>query len=173
VLPGNTLKIVDPATFAVMPLETEGEIAVKGPTLMLGYLGTPLDETLDAAGFLLTGDRGRLDRAGRLFWEGRLSEVIKTGGANVSPREIDAVLSETLGEMVVTCVVPRPDEAVEEERVRTFARERLASYKVPRHVLVLREEELARTGSDKLKTGELRRICTERLAASQAPDPTR
>ena len=59
---------------------------------MLGYIGTPLDETLDAEGFFRTGDGGYLDDAGRLFWEGRLTDIIKTGGANVSPLEVDEAL---------------------------------------------------------------------------------
>ena len=76
-----------------MPRGERGEICVKGPTLMLGYVGTPLDETLDAEGFFRTGDGGYLDEEGRLFWEGRLTDIIKTGGANVSPLEIDEALA--------------------------------------------------------------------------------
>ena len=88
---------------------------------MLGYIGTPLGETLDPDGFFPSGDGGYLDEAGRLFWEGRLTDIIKTGGANVSPLEVDEVLARhsgvkvtktvgvphsTLGEVVVACVVP-------------------------------------------------------------------
>ena len=73
----------------MVPVGERGEIAVKGPTLMLGYLGIPLDETLDDEGYFRTGDGGYVDEAGRLFWEGRLNDIIKTGGANVSPVEID------------------------------------------------------------------------------------
>ena len=86
---------------------------------MLGYLGVPLDETLDDEGFFRTGDGGYVDEQGRLFWEGRLNDIIKTGGANVSPLEIDdadahpgvkvaktvGVPHDTLGEMVVACIV--------------------------------------------------------------------
>src|SRR5439155_4755309 len=93
ILPGNTLKVVDPVTGAVTPRGERGEIAVKGPTLMLGYVGVPIAETLDAEGFFRTGDGGHLDEVGRLFWEGRLTDIIKTGGANVSPLEVDAVLA--------------------------------------------------------------------------------
>ena len=114
-------KLWIPLAAVVIPRGESGEICVKGPTLMLGYIGTPLDETLDAEGFFRTGDGGYLDEAGRLFWEGRLTDVIKTGGANVSPLEIDEVLAKhsavkvtktvgvphsTLGEIVVACVVP-------------------------------------------------------------------
>jgi fatty-acyl-CoA synthase len=179
-LPGNTLKIVDPESGVVLPRGASGEIAVKGPTLMLGYLGVPRDEVLDEEGFFHSGDRGHLDEAGRLFWEGRLSEVIKTGGANVSPREIDTVLaalpgvklSQTvgvphaaLGEMVVSCIVLHEGAVLGEAEIREFARERLASYKVPRRFLFFRDEELEMTGSDKVKTDALRRLSVERLGA--------
>jgi fatty-acyl-CoA synthase len=181
-LPGNTLKIVDPATGAVVSRGERGEIAVKGPTLMLGYIGIPLDETLDAEGFFHTGDSGYIDEAGRLFWEGRLTDMIKTGGANVSPREIDGVLMEypgiklsrtvgvpheSLGEMVVTCIVPHDGTGLEETAIRNFLKERLASYKIPRHVLFFRTEELSMTGSDKVKADALIQLAAERLRGRQ------
>lgn len=180
VLPGNTLKIVDPHTGAVLPRGARGEVCVKGPTLMLGYVGIPLDETLDEEGFFRSGDQGVLDEAGRLFWEGRLSEVIKTGGANVSPREVDGVLAshpavrlsqtvgiahETLGELVVSCVVLHDAVQPGEAELRRYAREHLASYKVPSRVLFFRDDELEMTGSDKVKTSALRQRIAERLAA--------
>lgn len=180
-LPGNTLKIVDPLTGTIVPRGVRGEIAIKGPTLMLGYVGIPNDQTLDTEGFFHTGDGGYLDEAGRLFWEGRLSDIIKTGGANVSPREIDAVLAthpgvklaqtvgvphETLGEIVVSCIIAHDATVIEETAIRDFAGEHLASYKVPRRVLFFREEELAMTGSDKVTVGALRELVTERLGAS-------
>ena len=64
-LPGMTFKIVDPFTGKVMPMGERGEIAVKGATLMLGYIGVPLDETLDDEGFFRTGDGGYADEQGR------------------------------------------------------------------------------------------------------------
>jgi fatty-acyl-CoA synthase len=182
-LPGNTLKIVDPVSGALQSRGARGEIAVKGPTLMLGYVGVPNDQTLDAEGFFHTGDGGYLDEAGRLVWEGRLTDIIKTGGANVSPREIDELLAthpgvkliqtvgvphETLGEMVVSCVVPHEGAVVEEAAIRDFAKQRLASYKVPRRVLLLREDELAMTGNEKVKASALRELAAARLAAPPA-----
>ena len=119
---------------------------------MLGYIGTPLDETLDAEGFFPTGDGGYLDDAGRLYWQGRLTDIIKTGGANVSPREVDEVLIEhssvkvaqtvgvphhTLGEVVVSCVVPHDGAILDTGQILAFLRERLASYKVPAPCAVL------------------------------------
>lgn len=175
---GNTIKIVDPMSGETVPLGQRGEIAVKGPTLMLGYIGVPLSETLDAEGFLRTGDSGHLDAEGRLFWHGRLNDIIKTGGANVSPVEIDGVLKtipgikavqtvgvphDTLGEIVVACVVPHDGAALDEAQVREAARETLASFKVPRRVLFFDEADLALTGSAKIRTADLRKLAAERL----------
>ena len=178
--PGNTLKIVDPETGAVLPRRDRGEIAIKGPTLMRGYVGVPIDETLDDEGFFRTGDGGYIDEVGRLFWEGRLTDMIKTGGANVSPLEVDGVLAtypgvkiaktvgighDTLGEMVVGCIVPQEGYVLEEGSIRDFLKRSLASYKVPRRIVFLREEEFSMTGSAKIKSGNLREVISKRLEA--------
>ena len=178
-LPGNVFKVVDPLTGAVVPRGERGELAVKGATMMLGYVGVPLDETLDDQGFFHTGDGGYFDAEGRLHWEGRLNDIIKTGGANVSPIEIDTVLKaipgvkvtqtvgvphDTLGELVVTCIVPHIGATLDEEGVRRFAKETLASYKVPRRVLFFGEHELELTGSAKIKTADLKALVVKRLA---------
>lgn len=178
-LAGNVFKVVDPLTGVVVPFGERGELAVKGATMMLGYVGVPLDETLDDEGFFHTGDGGYFDAEGRLHWEGRLNDIIKTGGANVSPIEIDTVLKaipgvkvtqtvgvphDTLGELVVTCIVSHVDATLDEEGVRRFAKERLASYKVPRRVLFFGEDELELTGSAKIKTADLKALVVKRLA---------
>jgi fatty-acyl-CoA synthase len=177
-LPGVTLKITDPLTGSIVSRGEAGEISVKSPTLMLGYIGTPLDETLDGDGFFPTGDGGYLDEAGRLYWQGRLTDIIKTGGANVSPREVDEALiahsgvkvaqtvgvpHQTLGEVVVSCVVPHDGVIGDAEELLALLRQRLASYKVPRHVLFFGEDEVALTGNAKIKAGELREIAAKRL----------
>jgi fatty-acyl-CoA synthase len=182
-LPGNSLKIVDPMTGLVVAVGARGEIAVKGPTLMLGYLGIPLDQTLDDEGYFRTGDGGYVDAAGRLFWEGRLNDIIKTGGANVSPVEIDSIIREcpgvkvaqtvgvpheTLGELVVTCIVPHAGATLDEATVRDFARKKLASYKVPRRVLFFGESDLRLTGSAKVRTNDLRNLAARTLRAEAA-----
>ena len=180
--PGMVFKVVDPFSGETVPMGERGEIAVKGPTLMLGYLGIPLDETLDEEGFFRTGDGGYVDRTGRLFWEGRLNDIIKTGGANVSPVEVDTVLLEcpgvkvaktvgvahdSLGELVVACIVKHTNADLDEAAVRDFAKQKLASYKVPRRVLFFDEGDLAQTGTAKIKTAELRTTATARIEGEQ------
>lgn len=179
VLPGNTFKIVDPLTGETLPMGETGEIAVKGPTLMLGYVGVPLDESLDDQGFLRTGDGGFVDETGRLYWHGRLNDIIKTGGANVSPLEIDEAIMQyegvkmaqtvgvphdTLGELVVSCIVPHDGVSISEDAIRDFVKQSLASYKVPRRVLFFTAQDLNLTGSAKIKTADLRVIAAKRLA---------
>lgn len=181
--PGGVVKIVDPLTGDPVPLGERGEIAVKGPTLMLGYVGVPLSDTLDDEGYFRSGDGGYLDGEGRLFWEGRLNDIIKTGGANVSPLEVDAAIRncpgvklcqtvgvphDTLGELVVTAVVLHDGATLDENDLRGFAKETLASYKVPRRVLFFTEDELRLTGSSKIKTADLRALVTERLGGEGA-----
>jgi acyl-CoA synthetase (AMP-forming)/AMP-acid ligase II len=140
----------------------------------------PLDESLDDEGYFRTGDGGYVDEAGRLFWEGRLNDIIKTGGANVSPIEVDSVIRdcagvkvtqtvgvphETLGELLVTCIVPHDGATLDEDTVRNFARQKLASYKVPRRVLFFAESDLKLTGSAKVKASDLRKLAAKMLEA--------
>ncbi len=179
VLPGNTVRVIDPDTGAILPLGATGEIIAKGPTLTPGYLHALPEALFDREGFIHTADAGYLTADGHLWWKGRLGDMIKTGGANVSPAEVDAVLCAhpgvqsaysvgvphaTLGEIVVACVVPREGHAADEDALRAFAKQTLASFKVPRKVLFFTAEELPMTGSNKIKRTELRGIAAARLA---------
>ena len=179
ILPGNVVRIVDAETGAEQPAGAPGEIRVKGPTLMKGYLKVPPEAVFDEDGFFPTGDAGFVDDEGRLHWAGRTSDLIKTGGANVSPVEIETELLHhpglasalavgvphpTLGQMVVVCAVSQPGSGVDEDAVRDFLRGRLASYKLPRKVLFFDEGELVLTGNAKIRVDELRRLATARLA---------
>jgi acyl-CoA synthetase (AMP-forming)/AMP-acid ligase II len=122
----------------------------------------------------------RLPRcSGQALLGGQATDIIKTGGANVSPREVDEVLAqypgvkvaqtvgvphETLGEIVVACVVPHEGVSLEAEKIRSFLRERLASYKVPRRVLFFRADEITLTGSAKIRAADLRDLAAKALA---------
>ena len=182
-LPGMELRIVDPGTGAPLPVGETGEIALRGVTLMRGYVKVRPELVFDADGWFRTQDGGSLDAEGFLHWTGRLSNLIKTGGANVSPVEIEQALAKhpdlrvalpvgvghpTLGEVVVLCAVPAEGRSVDEDAIRRFLRERLAAYKVPRRVLAFRADELAFTGNQKVQVEPLRRLALARLAAEGA-----
>ncbi len=177
-LPGNTIKIVDPLTGAPVPLGTRGEFCVRGPTLMSGYLGKDVAQCFDGEGFFCTGDGGRIDAEGRFFWEGRMTDMIKTGGANVSPLEVDDVIvrfpgvkrtqtvgvpDELLGEMVVSCIVPIDGAVLSESAIKAFVKVEVASFKVPRRVLFFTDDDYAITGNEKVKSALVRELAAARL----------
>ena len=181
-LPGMSIRIVDPETGVVLPRGEKGEIAVKGATLMRGYYKVDPSVYLDADGFFHTQDGGWLDEDGYLHWTGRLSNLIKTGGANVSPMEVEAALAPSdeiriglavgvphpvLGEAIVLCAVRAAgaglDEASREAEIRAAMREKLAAYKVPKRVLFFDAEELEYTANQKIQVGPLREAALARL----------
>jgi acyl-CoA synthetase (AMP-forming)/AMP-acid ligase II len=183
ILPGNVVRIVDRESGDIQPQGMPGEIRVKGPTLMKGYLKVAPEEVFDSDGFFATGDAGYVDDDGMLHWVGRTNDLIKTGGANVSPVEIEnelirhpdlksafavGVADETFGEIVVVCAVAHPDRGIDEDAVRAFLRGRLASYKIPRRVLFFEEDDLVLTGNAKVKSDELRRLAADRLGRLRA-----
>ncbi len=182
-LPGNVMRILDPETRALLGPGQEGEILVKGTTLMRGYLGLPPEACFDSDGFFHTGDTGYVDDRGLLHWTGRATEMIKTAGANVSPVEVETVLAKhpgllsaavvgvpdpLLGEVVVACVVPRPEATLDEDGIRSYVREHLSSFKVPRRVLFFDASELPTTGTEKVQHAELRALAADRLVSAEA-----
>jgi fatty-acyl-CoA synthase len=177
------LRIVDPASGLPLPTGAAGEIAVKGVTLMRGYYKVAPENVFDADGYFRTQDGGWLDAEGYLHWTGRLSNLIKTGGANVSPVEIEECVAKhpsvklavavgvehpTLGEIVVLCAVPVEAAKIDEAELRSWLRERLAAYKVPKRVLAFRADELAYTGNQKVQVAPLREAARKRLEAEGA-----
>lgn len=184
IVAGTRVRIVDSSDGRPAGVGETGEIAVAGPTLMLGYLdgAAPIDDD----GFFHTGDLGCVDADGVLHFEGRTTEMIKTGGANVAPAEIEVQLRRLpeiklsriigvpdarLGEAVVACVVLRDGSTLDADGVREFLRPLVAAYKVPRHVLVVDEADMPMTGTDaKVRDDALRTLAVARLASAAGPD---
>jgi long-chain acyl-CoA synthetase len=148
----------------------KGEIVIKGPNIMLGYLKNEeaTRETI-RDGWLHTGDVGVEDEDGYFFIVDRTKDMIIRGGENIYPREIEEVLYEhpgvrevavigvpddVRGEEVLAIVAPKPDTELDPDEVREFAAERLARYKVPRQVEVA--DELPKTATGKISKGPLR-----------------
>ncbi len=188
-LPGNRLRVVDPATGRDLGAGAVGELAIAGPTLMKRYLGKDPAECFDADGFFHTGDEGSVDDDGYVHFEGRRTEMIKTGGANVSPAELEVQLracppvklSRVLGvpdprldQLVVACITLKDGAQATEDDIRSFLRERVAVYKVPKRVLFFADGEIPMTTSaTKVRDEELLALVVRRLADSAVPSEIR
>jgi fatty-acyl-CoA synthase len=179
-LPGMAIRVVDPATGQPVPPGEVGEFRVKGH-LTPGYYRDP-EQTraaFDAEGSFVTGDLGLLDDDGRVRFRGRLKELIKTGGANVAPLEVEAILmshpavkqayvvgvpDRARGEVGVAAVELREGVTATAEALTAFCRERLASYKVPARIVFRKAGEFPRTATGKVQKPRLREEL-ERLCA--------
>ena len=149
-MPGVTLKIADENS-AEVPPETAGEILIRSPGNMLGYWRRP-EETRRAleGGWYHSGDIGQLDRDGYLYVLGRKDDMVKSGGFNVAPVEVEEVLlthpaveeaaviglpDERWGQRVAAIVRKRSGAALNEDDLVAFCRGRLAGYKIPRTII--------------------------------------
>jgi acyl-CoA synthetase (AMP-forming)/AMP-acid ligase II len=180
-VPGLEHKIVDPESGAVLPPGQSGEICVRGYSLMQGLVKVAPEETFDAEGFYHTGDVGSFDEDGVLFFEARLGDLIKTGGANVSPREVEVELEAQAevssayvvglpdparGQNVAAALVLAPDARLDEASLRKRLRSSLSAYKVPRHFFVCEKSELPFTDSGKIDKRRLAELLAQRGAAN-------
>jgi len=171
------VRIVDPETRRTLGIGETGEIHVKGPTLMEGYYKVPRATTFDGEGFFKTGDLGLIDEQGYLHFATRLKDVIKTAGVNVAAVEVEEALARhagvkaayvvgvphpTRGENIVAFVVTNPGQTPDSDELRDFCRSSLAAYKVPRHILMIDEAAVPRTGSGKIEKPTLRREAERR-----------
>lgn len=184
-LPGTRLRVVDWTTGEPLGVDEEGELCVAGATRMLGYLGRAAEDCFDEDGFFHTGDAGHVAADGNVHYAGRRTEMIKTGGANVSPAEVEVALracpgvklsrvvgvpDPRLDELVVACIVRRDGEDVTEQEVRDFLRGRLAAYKVPKHVLFFDDDEMPMTSSEaKVRDDALLELVRARLPPGGDP----
>ncbi|MBY0322016.1 MAG: AMP-binding protein [Reyranella sp.] len=170
-LPGMTIRTVDPETRTPLPTGEIGELAVRGYTTP-GYFRAPeLDAQAFDDGWFLTGDLGSIEPDGRVRFRGRLKEMIKTGGANVAPLEVEHVLLQhpdivqayvigvpdrLKGEIVAAAIEMRIGAAADAAAIAAFCRERLASYKVPTRFAFRAAGEFPRTSTGKIHKPGLR-----------------
>jgi acyl-CoA synthetase (AMP-forming)/AMP-acid ligase II len=156
-----------------------GEICVRGRSLMQGLYKHEREDVFDPDGFYHTGDGGHVDAEGYLFFKARLGEMIKTGGANVAPREVEVVVEAQpevqscfvvgvpdpqRGQNVAAAVVLKEGAELSAEALRARLRDEMASYKVPRHVFFCARAELPFTDSGKIQTAKLSRLLAERVS---------
>lgn len=181
---GIECRIVDPLTGAERPAGVEGEILFRGYTVMKGYFrnSEATAQTIDAEGWLHTGDRGYLRPDGFLQFLGRYKEMLKVGGENVSPAALEQELSalvpsieqvavvgipdERLAEVPVAYVVPRAGMTCTLADVQARCKGKIASFKIPRHVVVV--DSLPMTASGKVQRVMLRDRATRELAPETA-----
>lgn len=146
--------IVDPATDRVLPPNTDGELRMRGPNIMRGYLGLQEESAnaFDDRGFFRTGDMAQIDEHGFLRITGRIKEMMIVGGENVFPREIEEVLNAhpsvhdsgvigqqdpMRGEVPIAFVEPAEDQSPDSDELVRWCRDNLPGYKVPRRVVII------------------------------------
>jgi fatty-acyl-CoA synthase len=180
--PHVEIKVVDPATGAIVEREQPGELCTRGYSVMLGYWNDPerTDEVLDRARWMHTGDLAVMDGEGYLRIVGRIKDMVIRGGENLYPREVEEFLyghpdvadvqvvgvpDPRYGEELMAWIVPRGGAEVDRESVAEFCRGRIAHQKVPRYVACLDEFPMTVTG--KVQKYKLRELAIERLGLEQ------
>jgi fatty-acyl-CoA synthase len=185
IAPGVEVRVVDPETGVERAVGVEGEIVVRGPTVMRGYYQ---DAAASAAtfrdGWFHTGDLGVRTEDGFVFYVGRAKDMLKVGGFNVAPQEIESLLMShdavedaavtgapdaRLGEVPVAFVRLRERAAVTPQALAAWCRERIANFKVPRavHVVEALPYHTAAHGA-KLQRHVLREWAAQRAAMPDA-----
>jgi acyl-CoA synthetase (AMP-forming)/AMP-acid ligase II len=149
----------------------EGELWLRSPYLMEGYYGRERHETFTPDGWYRTGDLFRTDEDGFFYFIGRAGDMIKTAGANVSPREVEAAIADASGlvahvlgiadaerdQLVAAAVrVPKGEQAPDPHELTAALRKRLSAYKVPRRYLFLADDEVPMMSSGKLDARALK-----------------
>ena len=182
-LPGVRQHIANPETGEKLPIGRAGEVRLNGPNRMTGYYKLPeaTAEALDPDGFYKTGDQGMIDEGGYLTITGRIKEMLIIGGENVFPREIEEILDahpavhasavvgrpdELRGEVPIAFVEVEEGQDFEERDLRSYCRERLAGYKVPRDIAPV--DELPRSPTGKILR---RKLGQHEAPASPAESP--
>jgi len=175
---GPEIAILDGNGSPLGPNET-GEVAIRGPNVTSGYLGNEAaNREAFANGWFRTGDLGVMDADGYLTLIGRIKEIINRGGEKVAPREVEEALlahpdvaeaaafpvpDEALGEEVGAAVVLKPGARADASALKEFAAQRLAYFKLPRHLAVV-------DAIPKGATGKVQRaLLAERLGIAAAP----
>jgi fatty-acyl-CoA synthase len=173
-LPGNEIRIVDCETGTVLPAGSTGEIRVKG-YVTIGYYKDPerTAASFDADGFFMTGDLGLIDADGNVSFRGRIKEMLKTGGINVAPAEIEDILQQheaveqayvvglpdpVRDEIVAAVVVLKLDATAEVADMLLHCRRQMAAYKVPRRLRIVSAAELPLTVTGKVQKNRLGKL---------------
>jgi len=180
-LPHQEVKIIDIKTGATVPVGTVGEICFRGYHVMRGYYGDSeaTRKTIDAQGWLRSGDLGTMDADGYVRITGRLKEMIIRGGENIYPAEIEEFLfthpkiaqvavfgipDEFYGEVVMAWVQLHAGESATEDEIRNYCKGKVAHFKIPDHIWFVEEFPMTVTG--KLQKFRMREMTLERIRSA-------
>ena len=177
-LPHQEVKIINTETGQTVPLGDIGEICFRGYHIMRGYYGQPKKtaETIDANGWLLSGDLGTMDAEGYVCITGRRKEMMIRGGENIYPKEIEAFLfthpkvaqvavfgipDEFYGEEIMAWIQLHEGQTASEDEIRHFCKNQIAHFKIPKHIWFVDEFPMTVTG--KLQKFRMREIAVEKM----------
>ncbi|HON86244.1 MAG TPA: AMP-binding protein [Syntrophorhabdaceae bacterium] len=175
-VPGVEVQIRD-LNGNLLPPYKEGEICIKGPNVMKGFLNNPeaTKETFWDNGWLRSGDIGYSDENGYFYIVDRLKDMIITGGENVYPKEVEEAIyqrqevqecaviglpDKEWGEKVVAVIVPKSSHNISPDEMKAFLKTKLAPYKVPKQYIVM--NELPKSAAGKILKRELKKIIVEK-----------
>jgi len=164
-LEGIEHKVVDPDTGARLPAGVDGEVCVRGYSVIQGLYKVEREDCFDAEGFYHTGDSGHFNEDGFLFFKARLGDLIKTGGANVAPREVELAIDAQpevqcsyvvglphpeRGQEVAAAVVLNAGQRLDAQTLRQRLKQELSAYKVPARIFLCAREDIPFTDSGKV-----------------------
>ena len=184
-LPNCEVKIVDPETGETLGTNQTGEICCKGYNVMKGYYKMPekTKEVIDGDGWLHSGDLATCDEEGYYSIVGRIKDMIIRGGQNIYPREIEEFIhtidsimdvqvvgipDEKYGEIIGAFIIKEEGSQLTSEDIRDYASNKIARYKVPKHIFFVQEFPL--TASGKIMKFKLRDQAVEILAKESEED---
>jgi fatty-acyl-CoA synthase len=173
-------RVVDRETGQELGTGEIGELVAKGAGVTTGYYNKPVETkaAFTPDGWLYTGDLGIIDDDGYITLSGRSKESYRCGGELVMPTEVEDVLTENsdvlqahvvpiqdekMGDVGVAFIVPKPGATLDNEGLREMLMQRLARYKVPRHILLVSESEIPTTASGRARKFMLSQIATKMI----------
>ncbi len=183
--PHLDVKVINPATGEVVPCRERGEFCCRGFAVMAGYYNMPdkTAQTIDAEGWLHTGDLATMDEQGYVNIVGRLKEMVIRGGENIFPREVEDLLirhpkiadaqvlgvpDAFFGEELLAVVLPKEGEEISKQELRDFCKERISYQKIPRYIQFVKSYPM--TASGKVQKFVLREQAIEALGLQQVAE---
>jgi fatty-acyl-CoA synthase len=183
---GNEVKVVDPTTGRIVPVNALGEICHRGPTNFLRYYKNPekTAESVDEFGWFHAGDIGTMDEGGNIRLKGRIKDMIVRGGENIYATDMEAIVhthpgikecqvvgfpDERLGEKTAACIIPKdPSQEISRDEIVDFMADKVVKYLIPD--LVVQFDDFPRTASGKVQKFKLKERIIERHAYEKKPE---